>query len=144
MAVNNESLISLFYEVIRLDRQFSSELFKSSFNGQYTCLLPLKSRGELSQKELGILLHIQPATVSEFVTRLESKGLVVRKCSERDKRISTISLTPKGEETAVKVEKGRQSLHFEILEDLSEEEKEQFFHILTKIKGHFLNRGEKK
>lgn len=143
MVNQNEILISLFYEVIRLDRQFSSELFKSSFNGQYMCLLFLKTRGALSQKELGTLLHIQPATVSEFVTKLEKKGLVVRNPSEHDKRVSKISLTAKGAETAVRVEKGRQSLHFEILKDLSDEEKDQFFTILTKIKNHFL-KGEKK
>ncbi|MDO4268782.1 MAG: MarR family transcriptional regulator [Eubacteriales bacterium] len=106
--------------------------------------VPLKSRGALSQKELGTLLHIQPATVSEFITKLEKKGLVTRTCSDHDKRISKIFLTAKGEETAVKVEKGRQSLHFEILEDLSEEEKDQFFNILTKIKNHFLKGDEKK
>lgn len=138
MEDKSEAIMSLFYEVVKLDRKFSAENFKKSLNGQYMCLLLLEGREGLSQKELGNLLRIQPATVSEFITKLERKGFVKRSRSPEDKRVCRIFLTKEGEEAAVRARKGRERVHAKILRDLSEEEKEQLFRILTKMKSYFL------
>jgi MarR family transcriptional regulator, organic hydroperoxide resistance regulator len=63
---------------------------------QYLAMLALWQRGTLSVKALGEQLHLDPATVSPLVKRLEQSGLVARTRSLADERSVEIALTPAG------------------------------------------------
>lgn len=63
---------------------------------QYLAMLALWQHGTLTVKALGDLLHLEPATVSPLVKRLEQSGLVTRTRSSSDERSIDVVLTPAG------------------------------------------------
>jgi DNA-binding MarR family transcriptional regulator len=63
---------------------------------QYLTMLALWQQGTLSIKAIGELLHLEPATISPLVKRLEQSGLVTRTRSSSDERSIEITLTPAG------------------------------------------------
>ena len=68
--------------------------------GQKRALCILGMRGELSQKELLEALGIAPASLSELITKLENKELVIRTRSTEDRRVVVVSLTESGKKLA--------------------------------------------
>ena len=65
---------------------------------QYLAMLALWQHGTLSVKALGEVLHLEPATVSPLLKRLEQSGLVSRTRSATDERSLEVSLTHDGRE----------------------------------------------
>ena len=63
---------------------------------QYLTMLALWQHGTLSVKALGTLLHLEPATISPLVKRLEQSGLVTRTRSSSDERSIDVVLTSEG------------------------------------------------
>ncbi|KAA1395541.1 MarR family winged helix-turn-helix transcriptional regulator [Aeromicrobium ginsengisoli] len=63
---------------------------------QYLTMLALWEHGTLSVKALGELLHLEPATVSPLVKRLEQAELVTRTRSSTDERQIEVALTATG------------------------------------------------
>ena len=63
---------------------------------QYLTMLALWEHGTLSVKALGELLHLEPATVSPLVKRLEQSELVTRTRSSIDERLIEVALTADG------------------------------------------------
>lgn len=64
---------------------------------RYDLLLMIASAGELRVTELCDLLHVQQTAVTELVKRTEEAGLLRRRPSKDDRRVSLLSLTPEGE-----------------------------------------------
>lgn len=64
--------------------------------GQGRILAILSERESITQKELQEMLRIQPGSATEILTKLEEKGLLLRKRDERDKRCCIIELTEEG------------------------------------------------
>ena len=63
---------------------------------QYLTMLALWQHGTLSIKALGEFLHLEPATISPLVKRLEQSDLVMRMRSSTDERSIDVVLTPTG------------------------------------------------
>lgn len=63
---------------------------------QYLVMLTLWEHEPLSIKELSILLHLDPGTLSPLVKRIEALGFVVRRRNAADERLLEIALTQKG------------------------------------------------
>ncbi|WP_315095047.1 MarR family transcriptional regulator [uncultured Cellulomonas sp.] len=63
---------------------------------QYLAMLALWQHGELSLKELAGILHLEAATTSPLVKRLEALGLVTRARGSADERVLVIALTDAG------------------------------------------------
>lgn len=63
---------------------------------QYLAMLALWQYGRLSLKELAALLHLEPATASPLVKRLEAMGLVSRERATGDERALDIVVTDAG------------------------------------------------
>ena len=63
---------------------------------QYLVMLALWQHGDLSLTEIAALVHLDPATVTPLVRRLEALGYVHKARSDRDARVVTISLTDAG------------------------------------------------
>ncbi len=68
--------------------------------GQVPMLRLLSKKGNLSQREIAEALHVKPPSVAVSIKRMESAGLLERKPDVKDQRITRISLSPKGKETA--------------------------------------------
>ncbi|WP_369405221.1 MarR family winged helix-turn-helix transcriptional regulator [Sanguibacter suarezii] len=64
---------------------------------QYLVMLALWQHGDLSLTEIAAMVHLDPATVTPLVRRLETLGYVHKTRSDRDARVVTISLTEVGQ-----------------------------------------------
>jgi DNA-binding MarR family transcriptional regulator len=63
---------------------------------QYLVMLVLWQHGERSVVELGAALHLDSATLSPLLKRLEASGLVTRHRSLLDERMLVVALTTDG------------------------------------------------
>lgn len=63
--------------------------------GQGKVMAILADHGSISQRQLQDMLHIQPGSLSEILTKLESKGLLTRTRAE-DKRGNVLTITEEG------------------------------------------------
>ena len=68
--------------------------------GQGKILEILLDLGKLNQREIGRLMDIKPATVTNQVKNMEAKGLIKRRKDPKDDRFMNVTLTPKGKEAA--------------------------------------------
>lgn len=145
MSATEENIIALFFSVYRRHQRYSQMMFghPGPFQGQYRCLFLLDHRDEVSQRELADLLQIRPASVGEIISKLEHKGLIIRRSSSRDKRVQLVSLTPLGREEVRHARIERAQRHAELPAALSEEEKEQFCRLLKKINEHYMEMEKK-
>ncbi len=64
---------------------------------RYDLLLMIRSAGELPLTDLCERLHLRQTAVTELVRRSEEAGLVRRRPSTRDGRVSLLRLTAEGE-----------------------------------------------
>lgn len=71
---------------------------------QYLVMLGLWENDGQTLGQLAKALHLEPATLSPLVKRLETSGLVTRSRRPADERAVEIRLTPAGRELRVKAE----------------------------------------
>lgn len=64
---------------------------------QYITMMVLWEKTELTTKELGKILYLDSGTLTPLLKKMEAKGLLTRKRSERDERNLIVSITEKGE-----------------------------------------------
>ena len=96
--------------------------------------LYMRSQGA-SQKQLVDALNMRPATVSEQTDILIELGYVTKHIDFMDKRISVVGLTDEGKRL------GKSLLHSYVLfSDLSEEEQEELYRLLGKLKRPILRK----
>ena len=146
MGMEDKEIVSLFFDVMKMSRYFA-RTHNGSTNplvGQYRCIYTLHETGTISQKELAEILQIRSTSLSELLLKLEKKGFVSREAAAQDKRRLLVSLTPRGEEEAREYQKLRVNAYADMVSPLSEEEKEQFYGILCKIKNHYGEMEEEK
>lgn len=82
-------------EPVRYHRSMAANLLREIvlFPGQELLLMQLQHINHQSQNSLRKSLGINHTTVTKSVKRLEEAGLVVRKRSDLDKRVTIVSLT---------------------------------------------------
>lgn len=68
--------------------------------GQGKILRILAEKKSISQRQLQEILDIQPGSLSEILTKLESKGLILREKCDEDRRAVVVRITPAGEAAA--------------------------------------------
>ena len=69
---------------------------------QYLVMLALWERSPRTVADIGHSLHLEPATLSPLLKRLEAAGLITRARSENDERALAVTLTEAG--TALRLE----------------------------------------
>lgn len=108
---------------------------------QSRILIILYEQGEsVSQKELTEYLKIQPGSASEILSKLEKAGLITRVQSKADRRSMEIELTEAGKEQAREAIEKRKKRHEQMFACLTQEEKEAFGTILSKMSADWKNR----
>ncbi len=86
-----ESLEGLLVRIAREIRRPRRQHFGSTQDRIIRILY--ENGGTMGQKALQELLRVQPGSISEILSKMEEKGLVVRSKADTDKRASLISLT---------------------------------------------------
>lgn len=78
-------------------------------------------------------LEISPAAVSKFVDQLVKGGLISRKRSKRDRRVSNLNLTLRGKEVYNKNTTIRHHIFEDILSCFNGEELETFIEFINRV-----------
>ena len=127
--------VSRFFEATRLNRQYAARVYgdMGPISGQKGCLLVLRAAGEESQKEIARLLGIRSTSAGELLTKLEHKGLVERRASEDDRRVTLARLTDEGRTEADEIDRARAHAHCELVASLTPEETGEFTRLLDKV-----------
>ena len=92
-----------------------------------------KSR-EVFQKDIEDEFDIRRSSVTQVIQLLERDGLIVRESVERDARLKKLVLTKKAIHNQEVMNGKIRELEFQMQKDISEEEREIFLKILSKIK----------
>lgn len=90
--------------------------------GQVPILKLLSDNGTMTQRQIAEEIRVTPATICGTIKRMERAGLIRRASSERDARVTCISLTDEGSERARQALQVIQLSHKELLRGFSEEE----------------------
>ena len=101
---------------------------------QAQVLMVLSSKGPMSQKMIGEITIQDPATLSRIIKRLEAAGMVKKTGSEKDRRETLITITPKGIKTGSEISRAS-GRHFEkLFTGFSDNEKNSLISLLNKLK----------
>lgn len=102
----------------------------------------LAATGAVTQRELGEMLDIRSASLSELLGKLEKPGWISRVPNENDKRTITVSLTEEGETMLNNIGNERVEMAEEVFGSLNEEELRQLHSLLGKLIGDWETRFE--
>lgn len=132
---SNDMEASLKLETL-LHQLFHKIYLKNRNSGQQTqgkVLKILYRKGQLSQKEVQNFLEVRPGTISEIITKLEKKGLVIRIQDSEDRRKVLLTLTEKGRLDVEAFNQNYQNHVIAYFNILTKEEKNEFIRILQKL-----------
>lgn len=126
-------------ELMRQMRRCNHLLYhKFSLNlSQNRILSVLNREGPMTQKALMCRMQIQPGSLSEVISKVESAGLVERRRCEDDRRNFEIRLTQEGVKQAEAFERDRQDMAQLLFATLDAGEKQQLMNLMTKLHEHW-------
>ena len=96
-------------------------------------VLATHGSGGVRSKELAEHLRIAPRSTTEVVDALEEKGLVTRSPDPGDRRATLVSLSERGRALAEEVRRTRGVASEQLLERLSQTDREDLARILRKL-----------
>lgn len=113
--------------------------------GQQFILSALYREGDMTQKDLLARTRTTSASLSEMVSKLETKGLIERTRVDKDRRQALLSLTQEGQKQAQAVQESVGSFEAQALTILSDEEKATLCEYLDRLVEHWdtLNKDKK-
>ena len=125
----------LFFSSCKLARvlgKTAEDEFKATgLSPSHAFLLHIVNKNNgIQQKQIGELLHMTPSTITRFIEKLESKGLVSRKAEGKNVYIFT---SEKGILLQSDIEKSWMRVHDICAEILTSEEQAQFISISNKL-----------
>jgi DNA-binding MarR family transcriptional regulator len=110
------------------------------YRGQPRLLHVLWDREGITHSELARELHVQPATVTKMLQRMEKAGFLERKHDERDERVSRVYLTTRGREIKDRVEKIIEALSGIVESGFDEAELAALRDSLIRVRNNLMDR----
>ena len=107
-------------------------------------LLRTGSQGPTTMSQFAQSLQLSLGGVTPIVDKLEDKKLIVRKRSQKDRRIVYVALTKKGRDFHDLVQEGHLKLTRRILRALSRRQQDQLLHLFQKISSSLQKKQPKK
>lgn len=101
--------------------------------GQPKVLEYLKDHDGASQKDIAKACHIEPASLSSILNRMEEKKIVTRKMLNGNRRSTYIFLTELGKELQLSVENAFDEIENSAFDGVSEKDRETFMNVLLKV-----------
>lgn len=100
---------------------------------QYITMMVMWEKESVNVKELGEYLYLDSGTLTPLLKKLEAKGLITRKRSDKDERNLIVQITDEGERLKEKAAE----IPFKMAgcTNLTAEEGRQLYNILYKILG---------
>ena len=130
-----DSLDHLLVKICRLHHTRAHGLFEAVglHRGQPAVLRLLWAEEGRIHSELARQLHVQPATVTKMIQRMERAGFVVRRSDPDDERVSRVYLTETGRTIQADVQRIWQTLEEETFANFSVEERVLLHRFLAQI-----------
>ncbi len=104
-------------------------------HGQGRVLEAIARNGELSQIEIAEGLHIERATVTNMIQRMEKNGLIARSKDAGDQRAKRVRLTAAGKRAEAHVKKVWDEVERDIRKSIPEDMVGPTGEMLTKIRN---------
>jgi len=102
-------------------------------DSDFRVLEVLLHKGPLPVNTIGPKVELTPGSISVAVDRLETRGLVTKKLDPDDRRIHTVSLTPKGESIIREAFAHHEREMEHLLSGLSKQERSTLLSLLKKL-----------
>ena len=103
---------------------------------QWSVLAHLSRNEGINQAALAQILEIEPITLVRLLDRLQAAGLVERRPDSSDRRARVLYLTPAARPLLERIWTLAAVVREEAMAGLAEEEREQLFRMLLKIKAN--------
>jgi DNA-binding MarR family transcriptional regulator len=133
------SIDALIAQVCRMHYRRAHDLFEELglYRGQPPLLHELwkcegRTHGELAER-----LHVQPATITKMLQRMQEAGFVQRRRDTEDQRVSRVYLTATGREIQERVQQVWRQLEDEALAGFTLEERDLLRRFLVQIRDNF-------
>jgi len=138
-----KAYIHKFREILRV---FDQELFlqnnASCCDGislaQCITLLEIEKNSEISVSDLARNLSLDKSTVSRTVDGLVNINMVNRVIPEENRRMALINLTGSGRQVCSSINYTNDSYIREVLNDFTEEEREEFLSLFKKLSSNMV------
>lgn len=142
--LEKDSLYFIFLEVLRLHYNRTHTMLDKIgvYPGQPPLLFLLNKNDGLSQKDIADRLGIKASTITVMLRRMESGGLIYRQQDEIDQRIIRVFLTNEGRLLCKKVIEVTMLFQNNCFGNFSDEEKEIFKAMLTKMRNNLRKDGK--
>lgn len=129
---------TIHYLLMANHHQFKKELFARLKDtdmtlGQPKVLDYLIDHDGAVQKEISAIAHIEPASLTSILRRMEERGLIHREMHEGDRRALTVWMTEKGRECAQRVKAEFDQIERSALSGFSHEEAETLRNLLLRL-----------
>jgi DNA-binding MarR family transcriptional regulator len=110
------------------------------YRGQPRLLHVLWEREGITHSELARELHIQPATVTKMLQRMEKAGFLERKHDQQDERVSRVFLTPRGRDIKERVTETMEELTGIVEKGFDKAELAAFRGFLMRVRDNLMDR----
>ena len=122
---DSESLDFLLAQICRLHHARAHTLLEALglYRGQPPMLHALWEQEGLTHGELAARLHVQPATVTKMIQRMERTGFVECKPDAQDQRVSRVYLTDAGRAIQTEVKQVWRTMEDETFAGFTPEER---------------------
>ena len=133
-----KTYIQKFREILRIfDRELFLQNNASCCNGislaQCHTLLEIENNNEISVSDLARNLSLDKSTVSRTVDGLVNINMVNRIIPKENRRLALINLTGSGRQVCSSINYTNDSYIREVLNDFTEEEREEFLSLFRKL-----------
>ena len=134
--ISNSELASLLHRTAKMmARSYHSHAH--AHHAQAHVMSIIKERGPLSQKKLLRILDVRSSSLSELLSKLEQRGLIVRKRDENDKRSLIVSAKRGAGSPCADSRKEVGNCIYDVFDVLDDDEKQQLSILLQKIMTNF-------
>ncbi|NBG88861.1 MarR family winged helix-turn-helix transcriptional regulator [Isachenkonia alkalipeptolytica] len=120
-----------------IDQQLEEKGLEELIPSHGNILTVLYNHGELSMKEISQLIGKDKSTVTSLVASLCRLGYVKKKVSDKDKRITYISLSDKGKSIKNQYLSISEEVQSTAFKNFTEEEKKEFMRLLKRMNMNF-------
>lgn len=118
----------------RLNYQFVQLLSQYEIAPEQRATLEIISKdNEVSQTKIASILGKNKTTICRSLNSLEKKGLIIRDCQIKDKRVNIIKLTQKGKDVLQASQTCVSEFRKRINSNLEEKEINKLFELLNKV-----------
>lgn len=138
-----QSITYLIVQICKAHRARTGELL-AEFGvhvGQEMILVTLWRDPDLTLSQLAERLGVQPPTITRMVRRMERSGLIERKISQDDARVSFVRTTSKGNALKKSIETVWETLEEEVTANMTEPERLLFRRMLVQVRDNLGGRS---